>query len=383
MKPMGTKHLRLKREGTGYYVAQWVDDAGNRHRRSFGSNRAKAEARFSRFNAEWSRNPAARSPDPDAPLTLARLWAKFAAHAREHYRRADGKPTSTFDSMAASFAHVLAHYGNDDAETFGPNALRLVRDKMVEGGALCLNVINERIRRIRHVFKWAAGREMIAAGVWHALQALEPLAPGRSSARVTDDVQPVPEADYRETVKILPPTLRAMVQFQYLTGARPGEVCRLTLEQLDVSGAVWIYKPAHHKTKHLGKDRSILIGPRAQAVIAPFLNRDQDTPLFTPLESFREHATARFKKAKAYGRVTIGREWRTTAYARAIVRHCQENGITPWAPNRLRHNAATRLRASHGLDVAQLVLGHASANTTEIYAALDLAKARKVIEKVG
>lgn len=385
MKPMGTKHLRLRKESDGYYVAQWVDEAGRRHRKGFGSNRAKAEARFSRFNAEWTRDSSVRQPDPEGQLTLARLWAKFEAHAKEHYRREDGSETSTADSMAASFAHVLELYTADHADTFGPNALRLVRDAMVKSGTLCLNVINERIRRIRQVFKWAAGREMIPASTWHGLQALEPLAPGRTSAKVTEDVQPVPEADYLAVLKVLPPTLSAMVQFQYLTGARPGEVCRITLDQIEgITGKVWIYKPRHHKTKHLGKARAILIGPRAQEVIRPFLNRKPDAPLFTPLESFREFAIRRFGNVKPYTRQGIGREWQTKRYAHAIADACIEAGAAHWSPNQLRHNAATRLRSSHGLDISQTVLGHAvGSQITELYAAIDQAKAMKVMEKVG
>ena len=41
------------------------------------------------------------------------------------------------------------------------------------------------------------------------------------------------------------------------------------------------------------------------------------------------------------------------------------------------------LRRDFDLDAAQKVLNHANAKTTEIYAALDLAKAKEVMEKAG
>lgn len=54
-----------------------------------------------------------------------------------------------------------------------------------------------------------------------------------------------------------------------------------------------------------------------------------------------------------------------------------------WSPNQLRHNAATYLRKQFGIEAARVVLGHASADVTEIYAELDLAKAAEIMGRVG
>ena len=54
-----------------------------------------------------------------------------------------------------------------------------------------------------------------------------------------------------------------------------------------------------------------------------------------------------------------------------------------WHPNQLRHNAATRLRKEFGVELARIVLGHATAFTTEIYVEADRAQAMEVIAKVG
>ena len=48
-----------------------------------------------------------------------------------------------------------------------------------------------------------------------------------------------------------------------------------------------------------------------------------------------------------------------------------------WAPNQLRHSAATEVRKVYGLEAAQLVLGHASADVSQIYAERDMNKARE------
>lgn len=54
-----------------------------------------------------------------------------------------------------------------------------------------------------------------------------------------------------------------------------------------------------------------------------------------------------------------------------------------WHPHQLRHNAATRLRKEHGVELARIVLGHSTAFTTEIYAEADREQAVEVIGKIG
>lgn len=54
-----------------------------------------------------------------------------------------------------------------------------------------------------------------------------------------------------------------------------------------------------------------------------------------------------------------------------------------WATNQLRHTRATDVRARYGLEASQVILGHASADVTQIYAERDEALARKVAKESG
>ena len=54
-----------------------------------------------------------------------------------------------------------------------------------------------------------------------------------------------------------------------------------------------------------------------------------------------------------------------------------------WSPNRLRHSAATAIRRQFGLEAAQVTLGHASADVTQVYAERDSAKAVEVMRLIG
>ena len=54
-----------------------------------------------------------------------------------------------------------------------------------------------------------------------------------------------------------------------------------------------------------------------------------------------------------------------------------------WAPNQLRHTFATEVRKVHGLEAAQVLLGHARADVTQVYAERNLALAARVANMIG
>ena len=56
----------------------------------------------------------------------------------------------------------------------------------------------------------------------------------------------------------------------------------MTAGDIDMGAKAWVYRPRRHKTAHHGKDRAILIGPRAQEVLRPFLRVELQAPLFSP-----------------------------------------------------------------------------------------------------
>ena len=59
-------------------------------------------------------------------------------------------------------------------------------------------------------------------------------------------------------------------------------------------------------------------------------------------------------------------------------------GLLPhWHANQLRHNRATEIRRRFGLEAAQVVLGHAKADITQVYAERDHRLAADVMKKIG
>ncbi len=57
--------------------------------------------------------------------------------------------------------------------------------------------------------------------------------------------------------------------------------------------------------------------------------------------------------------------------------------VPHWHPNQLRHLFATQVRRLHGLEAAQVMLGHSKADVTQIYAEKNEAKAAEIAAMIG
>ena len=220
---------------------------------------------------------------------------------------------------------------------------------------------------------------------------------GRSIARETRPVECVEDAVVEATLPHLPTIVADMVRLQRLTGMRPGEICSLRPCDVFKSDDVWQYVPDEHKTEHHEKNRVIVLGPRAQKLLKSYLDRDANSFCFSPAESEqlrREAAAASRKTPFRYGNSSgtnrvgnpkrkAGDRYTTDSYRRVIHRACSKHGIEKWAPNRLRHTSATEIRKRFGLEAAQVICGHQSADVTQIYAERNLELARQVAREVG
>ena len=107
-------------------------------------------------------------------------------------------------------------------------------------------------------------------------------------------------ADVAATLPFLNRQHRTMVRLQWLTGMRPGEVCRLRLAEVDRSGGVWAWDlGGDHKTAHRGKRRVVLFGPLARAAVAEFAAGGEAVPDHEPLFSPRRARAERFAGMRA------------------------------------------------------------------------------------
>lgn len=370
----------------------------------------ESRERYDRLIAEWLGN-GRRLPPPCeavADCTVNGLIIAYWRWAEVEYSR-DGRPTREFQNLASPFRALRKLYGCSPAAEYGPRGLKAVRQLLIDRG-LSRVYVNDSINRIKRLFKWAVAEELIPPSTWHRLRAVAGLRRGKGG-RETDKVRPVPESTIDAVRPHVARQIWGLIQLQLWTGMRPGEAVSIRARDIDTSGKLWEIRPSEHKTAHFGIDRIILVGPRGQEVLREFLSRDLDAFLFDPREAMAER-NARWRAArktkvspsqrsrgKKHPERAPQSHYSVDSYRRAIHRACNLAFPAPtelsstqltewrnehqWSPNQLRHNCATRLRREHGVEIARIILGHTSAATTEIYAEMDLMKAKAIMADAG
>ena len=384
---------------------------------------AKAKAEYDQLIADWLAH-GRQLPNRNTGLSVAELIVAFVNHAEAYYTK-EGQPTSEFGVICQAMKWLRRSSSRTPVDQFGPRSFKTVRQMMIDAG-LSRGTVNAYMNRIRRCFRWGVEQELAPPAVFQSLQAVAGLKRGRSEARERGPVKPVPYALVDSVLPHVAPQVAAMIQFQLLTGCRPGEVCILRGCEIDRTGHVWIFRPSRHKTEHHDAHRVIFIGPKAQALIRPWLRTELEAYLFQPSEAEairnakrRQERKSPMTPSQAARRPKSKRakaprdRYDVDSYRRAIIRGCEIAFQMPnelrkipkstaqpkrselrqqaaawrnehcWHPNQLRHSAATKLRKEHGVELARIILGHSTAFTTEIYAEVDQQQAIDVIGMVG
>jgi len=242
---------------------------------------------------------------------------------------------------------------------------------------------------------------------------------GRTEAPESPPVEPVSDTTVEATLVHMSIIPADMVRLQRLTGMRPGEVRILRPCDIDRSGEIWTYRPESHKTEQHDRDRVIFIGPKGQDILLRYLARDSSMYCFRPIDSVakrlagsraaRKAPRSPSRKLKSNPRRAAGECYTTDSYRRATNRACDKAFPHPklgyvlrssftdaekselrewqsshhWSPNQLRHTAATEIRKRHGLEAAQVILGHSQLGVTQVYAERDVAKGMEVARLIG
>jgi integrase len=379
----------------------------------YGSKASKEKYR--RILAEWLESHDRREPRRDSGcsgpgLSTNELILAYWRFAQTYYAK-NGQPTKELECMREALRPIRELYGRTEAKEFGPRALKTVRQHMIDQG-LARGVVNHRIGRIKRVFKWAVAEELVPPSVHHALQAVAGLRFGRTEARETEPIKPAAEEHVLALLPFVAPPVAAMVQLQWLTGIRSCELVIMRPCDIDMSGDVWIYEAYDHKNRWRGHRKLVALGPRAQAIIRPFMDRDKEAFLFSPREAeawrlarrpmhykparktpiYPSELRAREKAKQARRKRESKRPKRdhydTASYRRAIVyglRKARKAGveIPHWHPHQLRHSRGTEIRKKYGIEAAQVALGHARADVTQVYAEKNLELAKRIAREMG
>lgn len=361
----------------------------------------------------------------DTPLTVTELIARYWRFAKGYYVK-DGKPTSETHAIKLALRFVRRLYGNTAASEFSPKKLKAVREAMVAHEitrdvkvtdeatgkpttvrkvirkGLARKCINKLVGRVKRVYAWAVEEELVPVAVHAALARVKGLKKGKSAARETPRVRPVPDDHVQKLLAVVTPAVRGMVEVQRLTGCRPQDVVQMRPGDIDRSGTVWEYRPQRFKTEHHNDDgapeldRVVYIGPKAQAILEPLLPADPHAYVFSPRRSealrsaLRREARATPITPSQAARKPTGRakaplrpHYPVGSYRQAIRRGCKRAGVPVWVPNQLRHSRLTEIRSRYGLEASRVVGGHREVGVTQIYAEQDRNLARQVMAEMG
>jgi integrase len=145
-------------------------------------------------------------------------------------------------------------------------------------------------------------------------------------------------------------------------GARPGELCRATIADIDRTANAIVLR--EHKTaRKTGKPRRIPIGKKLRALLAQAIGDRQTGPIF--LSPARKAWTVP-NLSRTYSRLRDN-----AGLPRDLVLYLA------------RHECGTKICREKGIEYARRLLGHANISTTQRYMHLDdreLADAQDLVE---
>ncbi len=200
---------------------------------------------------------------------------------------------------------------------------------------------------IRQFYQWALRSQQLRNDPSARIEAPKlgrPL-PGTLSEGEVERLLTTPDLEEPEGLRD-----RAMLELLYATGLRVSELVGLTLEEVSLRQGV---------LRVLGKgskERLVPIGEEALDWLQRFL--DQGRP-----------ALLNGQRCEAFFPTRRGDGMTRQAFWYRVKKHAFDAGISaPLSPHTLRHAFATHL-VNHGADlrVVQLLLGHSSISTTQIY----------------
>jgi integrase len=410
-------------------------------------NSPESRAEYERVLAELRLGrPADLTSSPSAP-TVAEVILGFVRWAIGHHRSPDGKPTTELDEIKRSLAPVRRLYGHTTAAAFGPKALAAVREQMVAADwcRTLVNRRVDRVKRmfkwataeelvpvsVYQALRTLTGlqkgrttaREAEPVGpvdpahvaavlpflnrhtrAMVELQRLTGMRPGEVCRLQLCEVdrsgdvwvyRPVKHKNaHRGKRRAIPfgPRARAVL-VEFLTGDHPPPLGWDAVDLSDTT-ARRVMADAYEEAGRVG-DAVLLRDTDRPVVRIGGCVVDPDAPVFSPAREREERFRAgRVRRKSKVQPSQVGRrkknparrpsaEYRPHALAVAVARACKKARIDRWHPNMLRHLFATEVRKLHGVEAAQVLLGHARCDVTEVYAERNEALALRVAAEIG
>ena len=357
---------------------------------------------YNRFCAGIQSDPTFYLTKGETDVAVSELTAAFLDYVKA---TADSSSYSFWRIIILDFLDKL--YGDDTpVDSFKPSSLKLVREEMIRSRRFCRRIVNRYTHRLVSIFAWGVENELVKETTWRALKSVKSLPEGYPGTFDNEEREPVPDDVIRRTLPFMPPTLRAMVIVQRLTGCRPSEIFNMRVGAIDRTrgNGLWYYMLKSHKTKKYIGEKEIPLGKPEQELIAPYLEgKKPEDAVFSPRTAQAERNAE--KRANRKTEVSPSQAARDEARAgkpsrysefysqsgyRQAVEYAIEKGnrhlpdsekIPHWYPYQLRHSASTATELAHSDEDAQALLGHRTVNMTKRYTKAQKARREALARK--
>jgi integrase/recombinase XerC len=369
-------------------MAGMTDHRGHRDRHRDNPDRPKPEQRHSRRRdpapggsgprAPELNEPGPAAPDPDDPEGISPAGrdalAAFVAHLRDE-RGLSENTVAAYGRDLTQFLRFAGRAGITDPNQVEPLLLRRFLALQRTRG-LAASSIARKAAALRAGFRFLARRGFVAddpaadLGVPRGPKRLPVVLKPRQVDRLLAGPRPVDPIGLRD---------RAILELLYATGIRVGELCGLTLGDVDLAADTVLV---------LGKgakQRVVPFGEPARAALLDYLVKGRAAMLPAP-----DHPATRARRAPGAGRdreaLFFNRRRRpmTQRDVRSMLeRYRVEAGIPAGtSPHTLRHSYATHLlEGGADLRAVQELLGHVALTTTQTYTHVSNDRLRRVYEQ--
>jgi integrase len=240
--------------------------------------------------------PVPRIPTPQSTITVGECVLRFLVHAKTLWPQPEsGKRNAEYLQYDNLLRRLLNDkFGNLPADLLTGPRVKELQTAMVEKRRWARKHCNAMLRRLKRFARWCLTEDLISAETVAKICAVEPLRAGRTTAPERPRILPIDESTFQRTLPHLPEVVADMLRLMRYCGARPSEIRRLKIGDIDASGDVWEATLQLHKTLHRGKERKLFFGPKSQAILQKYLSdRRPDEHVFSPRDSERRRELAR------------------------------------------------------------------------------------------
>lgn len=366
--------LQPHHNGYRSWTSYWRDDNGRARTKRFGKETEISRRVALALYRNWLNDEfPALAERLAVKYGVETLCAEYFAEIQKEYVGADGQYTGTVHRHKAALESFGSMYQGTEADdmTSGMVALWMVvyaGERRAYGKPVehpkqkkVAATVNTALSYLKRMYRWAVLMGKVSHGTAGAVVLVPNMRAKSTDARQTDAIGPVALEDVERTQKKCGRILRDMIDVQWLSGMRPGEVCWMRPCDIEMSGAVWVYTPSRHKTQWRGRIRKIALGPKAQEIIRRYVTPQTTARLF-----------------QRGGKPYTAEQYRTDIRKAAALA-----GVEPFNPNQLRHAYATRVEKDFGAEAVRDILGHARLDEQRVYVQRSLDRAVEVAAKVG